>query len=435
MEHGTEGLGARRLAWIAVTESLKRRVPLDDMLAEFAPAEDLEPRDEGLARAIAIVTFRRLGTIRHALHMRLDQGLPRDQRLLTLLAVGAAQILFLDVPDHAAVDTAVRIAGADRPLRPMCGLVNAVLRRVARERNAILADDDPWCDTPEWLRARWSAHYGPEEAMAIAAAHRSASSVDLTVKGDADVWAERLGGTLLPTGSIRLTDRTAIRDLPGFEEGAWWVQDAAAALPARLLAVQPGERVADLCAAPGGKTAQLAAAGAEVLAVDRSAKRLKRVEENLARLGLEAELRAVDAAALDAQPFDAVLLDAPCSATGTIRRHPDVAWTKALEDVGKLADLQRRLLDAAARLVRPGGRLVYCTCSLEPDEGERQAEAFLARHPDFARHAVTPEEVGGVAEFVTAEGDLRTLPSHLKLPDNARSGVDGFFAARFVRAG
>jgi 16S rRNA (cytosine967-C5)-methyltransferase len=224
-----------------------------------------------------------------------------------------------------------------------------------------------------------------------------------------------------------------VRELPGFADGAWWVQDAAAALPARLLAVKPGERVADFCAAPGGKTAQLAAASADVVAVDRSAKRLVRLSENLERLKLAAETRVADATILDAPPFDAILLDAPCSATGTLRRHPDVAWTKDEMDVRRLADLQRRLLDAAARLLRPGGRLVYCTCSLEPEEGEEQAASFLARHPDFSRVPVTADEVGGLTDLVSPEGDLRTLPFHLSV-DGARGGLDGFFAARFVRS-
>jgi 16S rRNA (cytosine967-C5)-methyltransferase len=427
----TEGLEARRLAWTVVTEVLKRRAPLDDVFDELAAGSGLDARDAALAKAIAVVAFRRLGTIRHVLAERLDKGLPKDQRLLNLLVIGAAQILFLDVPDHAAVDTAVRIAGGDRSLNPMSGLVNAVLRRVVRERDAILGDDDPWRDTPDWLRERWIAHYGAA-AEAVAAAHRNSASVDLTVKADPEAWAARLGGLVLPTGSVRLLDRTAIRDLDGFEDGAWWVQDAAAALPARLLEPRPGERIADLCAAPGGKTAQLAVAGASVLAVDRSAKRLKRLEENLGRLGLSAETRAIDAAAFEGEAFDAILLDAPCSATGTIRRHPDVAWTKGPEDVQKLADLQRRLLDAAARLLRPGGRLVYCTCSLEPEEGERQAEAFLERHPSFEHVPIAPEEIG-LPELVGVTGDLRTLPSQLPLPDRARSGLDGFFAARFVR--
>ncbi|QFU17996.1 methyltransferase domain-containing protein [Microvirga thermotolerans] len=426
------GLGPRRLAWNAVTETLKRRVPLDDVLDELAPAEGLPPRDEALARAIAVVTFRRLGTLGWALRERLTKG-SRDERLLNLLAVGAAQILFLDVPDHAAVDTAVRLAQEDGRLRHAGGLVNAVLRRVARERDAVLSARDPWLDTPGWLERRWVARYGEETAARIAEAHRAGASVDLTAKGEAAAVAARVGGLLLPTGSVRLTERTAIRDLPGYAEGEWWVQDAAAALPARLLRVRPGERVADLCAAPGGKTAQLAAAGADVLAVDRSPRRLKRLQDNVARLGLRARTLAADAEKLDEAPFDAILLDAPCSATGTIRRHPDVAWTKGEEDVAKLAALQARLLDRAAHLLKEGGRLVYCTCSLEAEEGERQAEAFLARHPDFVRLPVEASEIGGLGECLTPDGDLRTLPFHLSAPDGGRGGMDGFFAARFVK--
>jgi 16S rRNA (cytosine967-C5)-methyltransferase len=416
-----------------VLESLKRPAPLDDVIEELAPTQALDPRDEALARAAATVTFRRFGTIRRALAARLDKGLPKDQRLLALLSVGAAQALFLDVPDHAAVDTAVRIAQDDRSLRHASGLVNAVLRRIVRERDRILAEDDPWADTPDWLKARWIAHYGPETAAAIASAHRNPAAIDLTVKAEPEAWAERLDGLLLPTGSVRLRGRTPIRDLPGFTDGAWWVQDAAAALPARLLAPNRGESIADLCAAPGGKTAQLAAAGARVVAVDRSAKRLRRLAENLARLGLAADTLAADATTLDLSPFDGVLLDAPCSATGTIRRHPDVAWTKTEADLAKLADLQRRLLAAAARLVKPGGRIVYSTCSLEPDEGERQAETFLADHPGFMVEPIRPDEVGGLFDLVTASGHLRTLPCHMPLPEGARSGLDGFFAARFVR--
>jgi 16S rRNA (cytosine967-C5)-methyltransferase len=422
---------------MAVTEAMKRRVPLDDMLDELSPAENLSSRDEALARAIAIVTFRRRGTLGRALNERLNRQ-PKDERLLHLLATGAAQILFLDVPDHAAVDSTVELAQNDAKLGHAGGFINAVLRRVARERDMILSQDseqDSWLDTPTWLEERWVSQYGEDLAKKIAKAHRSMASVDLTVKSDAASWAERLGGVLLPNGSIRLVERTAIRDLPGFEEGAWWVQDAAASLPARLLDPQPGERIADLCAAPGGKTAQLAAAGADVLAVDRSPKRLKRLEENLARLHLTAETRAIDAEKLDAEPFDAILLDAPCSATGTIRRHPDVAWTKSEEDIRKLSGLQTRLLDKAAGLLKPGGRMVYCTCSLEADEGERQAEAFLARHPEFTRKPIQAAEIGGFSECITPDGDVRTLPCHLVSPEHERSGLDGFFIARFVKAG
>lgn len=426
------GLGARRAAMAAVAELLGQERPpaLDEALAGALRAERLEPGDAALARAITVATFRRLGQIRRALAERLDRGLPVGKpRLLALLATGCAQILDLAVPDHAAVDLAVRLAKGDHRTAGFAGMVNAVLRRVARERESILAALDPLADnTPDWLARRWTATYGPERARDIARAHLAGAPIDLTPRrdGEAEDWAERLGAARLPTGSLRMPlDGPAIPDLPGFAEGAWWVQDAAAAIPARLLAPGQGERILDLCAAPGGKTMQLASGGAAVTALDRSAPRLERLRENLARIGLSAEVAVADASAYEAEPFDAVLLDAPCSATGTIRRHPDVAWTKSEADIGRLVPLQARLLDRAAGLVRPGGRLVYCTCSLEPEEGEAQIAAFLARTPGFARAPVRPDEVGGQAELIDPRGDLRTLPS---------LGLDGFFASRLVRA-
>ena len=267
-----------------------------------------------------------------------------------------------------------------------------------------------------------------------AAAHAEEPPLDLTVKSDAVGWAGKLDGIVLPTGSVRLRAREAVTGLPGFTEGEWWVQDAAAALPAQLLNVRPGERVADLCAAPGGKTVQLAQAGGNVVAVDRSGPRLRRLKANLERLGLSAEIVTADVTAFEAEPFDAVLLDAPCSATGTIRRHPDVAWTKRPEDVDKLAALQARLLDQAARLTKPGGRLIYCTCSLERAEGEAQIEAFLARNDGFARDPIKPEEIGGRAEALTAEGELRTLPHQLAGETPRLSGWAGFYACRLIRS-
>jgi 16S rRNA (cytosine967-C5)-methyltransferase len=432
--HGPAGIRARRLAWDAVADVLRRRGALDEALDDLAGRARLDPRDEALARAIAAAAFRRFGTIRTALAERLAKGLPSDERALALLTVGAAQVLFLGVPDHAAVDLTVRLAQSDRRLKHLSGVANAVLRRIARERDRILAEADPLrVDTPSWLAERWTAAYGEDAARRIAAAHRNAASVDLTVKAEPEGWAARLNGLVLSTGGVRLLDRTPVRDLPGYAEGVWWVQDAAASLPARLLEARAGERVADLCAAPGGKAAQLALTGAQVLAVDRSPRRLKRLADNMARLRLPVEAREADVLDLDEEPFDAVLLDAPCTATGTIRRHPDVAWSRRAGDLDALAELQRRLLDKAAALTRPGGRLVYCTCSIEPEEGERQVEAFLGRNGDFARSAVRPEEVGGLAEAVTAAGDLRTLPFHLSDAPEGRTGLDGFFAARLLR--
>ena len=239
----------------------------------------------------------------------------------------------------------------------------------------------------------------------------------------------------MPTGSLRLETHAAIEDLEGYAEGAWWVQDAAAALPAAFVGIAPGQRVADLCAAPGGKAAQLAGAGARVTAVDRSAERLKRLSANFARLDLEAELLVADATSLKLPPFDAVLLDAPCLGTGTLRRHPDIAWTKKPGDIVALTALQSKLLDNAVNLLRPGGRLVYCTCSIEPEEGEVQIAALLRRNPDVMRSPIALEEVGGLQDILNAQGEMRSLPCHLADVEPRFSGLDGFFAARLERRG
>jgi 16S rRNA (cytosine967-C5)-methyltransferase len=288
-------------------------------------------------------------------------------------------------------------------------------------------------DTPDWLLARWTRAYGRETAEATARAVGHEPALDITVKSDPAHWAERLRGRVLPTGTVRTQAHGAISLLPGFTEGAWWVQDAAASIPARLLDDVAGLNVADLCAAPGGKTAQLAQAGARVTAVDRSPARVGRLRENLARLELVADAQLADVLEWNAGPFDAVLLDAPCSSTGTIRRHPDVPWLKSEADVGALVGAQQKLLDRAAELVRPGGTLVYCVCSLEPEEGEQQIAALLARNPALARKPITPADVFGHAEFITPAGDLRTLPTHLPDPDPLWAGLDGFFAARLKR--
>ncbi len=430
------GLPARRLAAKLIDEVLRAKLALDETFERISPDFGLDAADAGLARAIAITAFRRLGTIQHAINARLERGSPRNSGPFEpIMVVAAAQILFLDVPDHAAVDLAIRHLHEDARSSRYVALGNALLRRLARERDAILAEAqaDLFLDVPDWLAESWRDSYGEETAAAIARSHREEPPLDLSVKENAAEWAERLDGLLLPTGSVRLRERGSLTAMPGFDEGAWWVQDAAAALPALLLAPKPGERVADLCAAPGGKTAQLAAMGASVTAVDRSGPRLRRLRENLTRLGLTAEVVTKDASLWQADPFDAVLLDAPCSATGTIRRHPDVAWTKSPEDRDKLAALQGRLLEAAARLTKSGGRLVYCTCSLEPQEGEEQIAAFLSENADFRRQPITPDEVGGVSGAIDANGDLRTLPHQLAGDTGRLSGWAGFYACRLIR--
>jgi 16S rRNA (cytosine967-C5)-methyltransferase len=433
------GLAARVAAARAVAEAVSASRPLDERLAPdpTQPKGGLDARDRALARSIATVALRRLGTIRKALTRRLDKGMPRRGGALEwTLIVAAAQILFLDTPDHAAVDLAVKATRAEPASAPFAALANAVLRAIARDREDILAGSDPLeDDTPAWLAQRWRSAFGESVARAIALAHRSEPTLDLSVKSDPEGWAKKLGGVVLPTGSVRLDTHAPVAELEGYAEGQWWVQDAAAALPARLLRPAAGMRIVDLCAAPGGKAAELAAAGADLTAVDRSAERLKLLAANFARLGLNSEIVVADALAFEAPPFDAVLLDAPCSATGTIRRHPDVAWIKRPGDLAPLVKLQSALLDKAVALARLGGAIVYCVCSLEPEEGEAQIAAVLRRNPDVRRLPVAAEEIGGLAECLTLSGDLRTLPCHLWGDNPRRSGMDGFFAARLVRAG
>jgi 16S rRNA (cytosine967-C5)-methyltransferase len=429
------GLAARRTAANILDGVLRHQRSLDELIDGSGELARLEDRDRALTRALVAVVLRRLGTLRHLLGRLLERGVPpQAPRVESALLIGAAQILFLDVPDHAAVDLSVRLAQADRHAARFAGLVNAVLRRVTREGTGILATlDMPVLDTPPWLFARWTQHYGAATAHAIATAHGHEPALDLTMKGEADDWAAKLGGRVLPTGTVRMLAHGPVTALAGFDEGAWWVQDAAASLPVRLLGDIRGRRVADLCAAPGGKTAQLVAAGAHVTAIDRAPARLKRLQENLVRLSLKAELVCADIAEWTGEPFDAVLLDAPCSATGTIRRHPDVPWLKREEDVTSVVGAQRRLIEHAAALTKPGGTLVYCTCSLEPEENEAVVAAFLAHNSDMRRQPLTAAELFGQAELISADGDLRSLPCQFPDPDPRFAGLDGFYAARLVK--
>jgi len=416
---------ARAVAHEALGQILRRRQALDDALKLEAIAES---RDRAFARLLVATTLRRKGQIDDVLARCLERTPPAA--IEDLLRLGTAQLLFLAVKPHAVVDSAVELAKV-MGYGPLGKLVNAVLRRISVEGQArIETQDAASLNVPDWLWRSWCEAYGEETARAIAAAHLAEPPLDITPAGSPEIWAERLEAELLFTGSLRRASGGSVTALAGYEEGGWWVQDAAATLPVRLLDPRPGERIADLCAAPGGKTAQLAAAGAVVTALDRSARRLSRLEENLTRLGLSAELAAADASAW--QPpalFDKVLLDAPCSATGTLRRHPDVAWTKQPADIEKLAATQDRLLTAAALMVRPGGIVVFCTCSLQPEEGAARIDRFLRSDARFARLSIEAAELGGLSELITPQGDMRTLPCHL----SEIGGMDGFFAARLRR--
>lgn len=427
-----EGPAARRRAALCYARILDARILHDEAIAAETP--DLEPRDRRFVWAIVLAALRHKGEIDAVLGRLLSKPLPPKSGIArTLLATAAAQLLFLASPPHAVIDTSVEIAKQDSQAKHFSGLVNAVLRKVAARGSELLAGlDGPRLNTPDWAWSRWERSYGQAVAAQIAAANQVEPAVDISCKADAGDWARRLGGLLLPSGSIRLpADHGPIETLPGFAEGAWWVQDAAAALPALLLGDVRGRTVLDLCAAPGGKTMQLASAGALVTAVDRSERRLRRLGENLARTALAADLVAGNAETADlAQAFDLILLDAPCSATGTVRRHPELLHIKSEADMRKLADVQRRLLRKSALALKAGGQLVYCTCSLEPDEGENQIGQFLASQPEFAISPIMPGEAGVTSGMITPEGFLRTLP-FMKFGEAA--GMDGFFAARLRR--
>jgi 16S rRNA (cytosine967-C5)-methyltransferase len=428
------GLTARRFAAEALLAILHGRRALEDVFEHGETGKQfyaLDERDRALARMIVATALRRAGSLQAVLEHFLKEGWPEDVRVHAILLSAAAQILLLEVANHATVDLSVELANEIRNKR-FSGLVNAVLRKTVAEGRAILETLPPEADTAEWMRTRWRNTYGEETLRAICLAHRMEPALDISTKSDPSALAAALEGIVLSTGSVRVTGKGTITQLPGYDEGEWWVQDAAASIPAKLLGDIKGKRVADLCAAPGGKTLQLASAGACVTAVDRSASRLKRLSQNLARTKLNAEVITADAATWEAEPFDAILLDAPCSATGTIRRHPDILWQKQPEDLAQVASLQARLLDNAIKLLRPGGTLVYSTCSLEPEEGEAQIEALLARNAALERVAIGDEEAGD-PKALTQRGELRTLPFHFPHSDPRLSGCDGFFASRLRR--
>ena len=386
----------------------------------------MEPRDRAFTRQLILTTLRHYGSLDAALAPYLKKRPP--QRALLILQLGAAQILWLDTPPHAAVDTAVTLAKQVK-LEPFSGLINAVLKKIAAAAPELRAKARALDNLPGWLRTALADAYG-QEAAAIAAAHLQQPPLDLSLRDAAGDWPATLEATLLPTGTLRHPLASDVAALPGYAEGAWWVQDAAAALPVKLFSSLHGEQALDLCAAPGGKTLQMAAAGANVTAVDRSGHRLKRLRENLTRTGLTAEM--VEADARTYQPnttYTRILLDAPCTATGTLRRHPDVALHRTPADLAQLSKLQAEMLDHALTLLAPGGELIYCVCSLLPGEGEGQLASALSRHPDLRIIPADASALGVPAHWMNAEGALRTLPSHW--PE--QGGVDGFFAVNLQR--
>lgn len=410
-----EGLAARAAAVGLLGAVLGEGRLMAQVVADAqGPLGGLTPADRARAQRLALAVLRHLEQADRVLEPHLRKAPPRMVRDALRLAVveiamgGAA---------HGVVNAAVEIVRRGKRTGHMAGLVNAVLRKVPEAPFAGL----PPQRLPRWLRQPLVHAYGREVVAGIEAVQAGVAPLDLTLREGAVVPE----GEVLPTGSLRLEEKGQVSALEGYEAGGWWVQDAAAALAVRLLAPRVGERVLDLCCAPGGKTLQMAASGARVVAVDLSEPRMGRVRENLARCGLVAELVVADALQWEpGETFDAVLLDAPCSATGTIRRHPDLPFVKDGSEVEGLVALQAALLDRALGWVKPGGRVVFCTCSLLPEEGEGQLAAALARHPGLRVERV---EVPGVeAAWWTDAGGLRLRPDHWA----ARGGMDGFFMVR-----
>lgn len=415
----SSGLHARRAAVHLLRGVLEDKEPLSILLGSGV-LDRLEPSDRARAQRLATTTLRELGRADVVISQFVEKTPP--EVALNILRLAVVELCVEGEAPHGVVDSAVNLMKRSGQSPKMAGLANAVLRKVATEGPQMWPDMPP-STLPKWMRARVVHLLDEETVQAIEQAHLAGAPLDITLRDEAtaDHWAEQLGADVLPTGSLRISRSVQVSELPGFSEGAWWVQDAAAAMAARMLDVKSGEAVLDMCAAPGGKTMQLVATGAQITALDISRERMGLVEENLQRLGMSAKLVVEDALNMaDDVLYDAVLLDAPCSATGTIRRHPDLPYVKDGKHLDELFALQSDMIDAAVSVLKPGGRLVYCTCSLLFDEGERQAKAAMARH---GLTEVEVEMAGVDAAWRGRVGGLRLSPSYW--PD--RGGMDGFF--------
>lgn len=441
---------SRLIAFNILDAIIKRQQMLEAAIGNSEGFKELETRDKGLVRLIVAGCLRRHGQLNAILDPMISPQTADQVKLV--LKIGVTQLLFLDLSQHAATDTAVELVkkiGFER----QSGLVNAVLRRVIREKETLLAKTAITDNLPIEIKTRWDQHWGPEKTAEIAGLAAQTPPLDITATGDIDALAKQLGGTPLTRQTIRCSFDGDIRNMPDYAAGSWWVQDAAAALPVHLMGDVSGKQVWDLCAAPGGKTAQLIASGAEVTAIDKEAARLDRLRSNLKRLNMTARIKQADI--LDSefdrmakgQPVDMILLDAPCSATGTIRRRPDILVRDERPDLASLQEIQIQMLKNCLGWVKAGGIVLYATCSLEPEEGEEVVSAIL-HHRLAEIQPFTAAELGPFASSLTAEGWARILPdclteypadplaeSQLNMPAAAQAiaqGNDGFFIARLA---
>lgn len=434
---GGDSLAARHAAFILLEGVVKRNQTLDSLLDTEQDYRALPSRDKGFCRMLVSTTLRRLGQIDDLIRQVEDKpgSAAHNPALLNVLRLGVCQLFFMATADHAALDTSVRLAER-LGMQRQKGFVNGMLRTLQRTGQELLPrQDGPRLNTPDWLLKTWIDDYGLRLAAEIAAANMVEAPLDITVKDRDSInyWGGTLQASSFPTGSLRKAAGGSVTELSGFDDGRWWVQDASASIPAQLFGDVAGETVIDMCAAPGGKTAQLAAQGAHVIAIDRSATRIRRLNENMERLRLadQVETAAFDAASWKPKtPPRFILLDAPCSATGTVRRHPDVVHLKTQTDIDRLAQIQAKLLRHAYDILAPGGVLVYCTCSLQKAEGEQQIAAFLSETPSAHKIAIKPEEIGDMEELITEDGDIRILP----FMRAASGGMDGFYVSR-IRKG
>lgn len=426
-------LTPRLIAWRTLTEAQAKDAPVDQLLTMQEGYGDLAVRDRAFCRLLVAETLRWRGWLDEIIARFLEKPLPAKNRLAQdVVRLGLCQLLILETPPHAAVDETVKLC-VDAGFTPLKGLVNAILRRAEREKAVLLEEKkrgDSLSWLPPWISESWKTAYGTEAASRVAKASLAEAPLDLTVKGDASTWSATLGGANLASSSVRLEEGGDVAKLPGYDAGEWWVQDLAATLPVRIMGDIKGKTVIDLCAAPGGKTAQLCMLGAQVTAVERSPSRICLLRENMERLRFTPDIVEADALIWKPETLaDIVLLDAPCSATGTFRRHPEALWRKKPEDVSRLMMLQRRLIDAAITMVKPGGMLVYATCSLEHGEGEGQVAWMKEAHPSLTPVPITPSALPGLEQTVTDEGLVRALPHFFA----EKGGIDGFFATRFRR--